>query len=145
MSASIHIFETMDIPPDILLQGYDYHGHRHNYLFCKVHASHPSKPIYFRIMYSTERDVYICIETDERGFYNGMEIFCDITRDESLSMNDILWRISEYSYDIRFLKWELMERIRLLDTATDMESILEIVKQYYRNDVSTSADNSSTD
>ena len=141
MSNEIHVFETLDVPPDITLQGYNYRGHHREYFFCK--RQHP-KPVYFKILFSADRESYVCIETDEKGFYNGAEVFADICSPTLASMNDLLWRISDCPYEMRFLKLELMERLRLIDTERDMEHVLEYIKQFYKSEVA-SNDNSSTD
>jgi len=144
MSKEIHVFETLDVPPDIVLQGYNYRGHRREYLFCKRHYIHTLKQIYFKIHYAVDRDTYVCIETDEKGFYCGAEIFTDICNPTMTSMNDLLWRISDCPYEMRFLKLEIMERLRLIDTERDMEHVLDYMKQFYKGDTF-SNDNSSTD
>ena len=111
-------FDTLDIPSDIEFSldeknvYYIFHDIRNN--------------IYFRIIIDNNT-LTRCICSQD-GTINKTIISQD---DNICDINDYLWKISNEKYNLRYIKLEIIERIRSIDDHLQLKRLLDFLKNNF--------------
>jgi hypothetical protein len=120
MSIPILIFEPMDLPPDIIIIINDTCSF---YVFNKITGNN---------------SVYFTIEQSSNSLMESKELTdlkkTDITLFESVcyhgnNINEYLWKISDCNYGTRYIKLEIIERLRCCNNPNELKKILMYIRQ----------------
>ena len=120
MSTPLLIFEPLDLPPDIrIVLNDDFKYYVFNKNIC-------------------DELIYFTVEKKENAFMESIilekyektenKLFEHIQYD-GYNVNEYLWKISDYNYERRFLKLEIIERLRCCNNENDLKNILEYIRQ----------------
>jgi len=124
-------FEPLDLPPDI---NYEYCPNQNIFIFTKQDTS-------FVIQInpkSSKLECYNYVDTNighDRAFAN--------IEYNNFNVNELLWKISDCQYSSRFLKLELIERVRQLSLENQVSDINDYLKKYYNHIGTDSCDENS--
>lgn len=116
---NIPIFEPLDIPPDIQ---YEISSTHDFYIFTKKSVDNTFVKFIFQI--NPETKLIECIDNDTKfRIYDDIEI-------SGNNVNDFLWKISDCNYSERYLRLEVIERIRRIKSANSNRDIIDYIKKY---------------
>jgi hypothetical protein len=123
-------FDTLDLPPDIELIS---HPETNYFVFHKLtydlrNDSYFRLQIFGNSVTKCKCDMFGEIgtiegEQDKEIIDNFIETYGDI--------NHYLWKLSNEKYNIRFIKMELIERIRKITDVNHLKKIIEYLKTNY--------------
>jgi hypothetical protein len=120
MALPLLIFEPLDLPPDINIILND---DINNYIFHKMNGE---KSIYFTIQKNEKSGLEsVLLDNFKKTNY---KLFEHIHYNGN-NVNLYLWKISDCNYERRFLKLEIIERLRLCRDESDLKNILEFIRQ----------------
>jgi hypothetical protein len=117
MAIPLLIFEPLDLPPDIhiiLDDNYNY------YIFNKITET---KSTFFTIQQNDKLECYLL---DNFNITN-IKVFEHIKYIGN-NINTFLWKISDCKYDKRYIKLEIIERLRSIHDETDLLNLREIIR-----------------
>jgi len=113
-------FDTLDIPDDIKLTLHDCNLY---YIFYDI-----NEDIYFRLFIENNLLTrYNCNESGTLKQSSAMIIH------NEFDINNYLWSISNQKYNMRFIKLELIERLRNINDINQIKKIIEYLKINYVN------------
>jgi hypothetical protein len=120
MSIPILIFEPMDLPPDIKIIVNDTCSF---YVFNKI---------------TDDNSVYFTIEQSPNVLMESKELI-DLKKTGVIlfetvcyygnNVNEYLWKISDCNYRTRYLKLEIIERLRCCNNPNEIKKILTFIRQ----------------
>ena len=120
MSIPILIFEPMDLPPDIKIIVNDTCSF---YVFNKI---------------TDDNSVYFTIEQSPNLLMESKELI-DLKKTGVIlfetvyyygnNVNEYLWKISDCNYRTRYLKLEIIERLRCCNNPNEIKKILTFIRQ----------------
>ena len=115
-------FDTLDIPSDIRVSLDDKNNY---YIFHDLKNN-----TFFRILIDNNiLRRYSCN-------YDGTLIKNAIVYDEIIGdINDYLWKISSEKYSLRYIKLEIIERIRNIDDNTQFKRLLDFLKNNFNTNI----------
>lgn len=119
MSIPLLIFEPLDLPPDISIVLND------NFKYYIFNKNICEELIYFTVEKNNALMESIILEKYEK---TENKLFENIQYD-GYNVNEYLWKISNYNYECRFLKLEIIERLRCCNNQIDLQKILEYIRQ----------------
>lgn len=120
MSIPILIFEPIDLPPDIKIVVNDTCSF---YVFNKIRE---------------DNSVYFTIEQSSNSLMESKELIdfkkTGVTLFEKVgyygnNVNEYLWKISDCNYGTRYLKLEIIERLRCCNNPNEIKKILTYIRQ----------------
>ena len=121
---TLSLFEPLDLPPDIHIL---INNSSDTYVFQKG-------DLFFIIGQEEEEgSTFIFFVCDNNGKTNGDRVFEDIYPNKTQNINDLLWKISDYPYNRRFLRLEMIERMRHIKNEQDLDDIISFLKKYNIN------------
>jgi len=111
-------FDTLDIPNDIKITLHDCNLY---YIFYDINDD-----IYFRLF--VENNLLKRHNCNENGtLLSTTPLFVN----SDLDVNNYLWSISKEKYNVRFIKLELIERLRNIDDIYQIKKITEYLKNNF--------------
>ena len=128
---NIPIFEPLDMPPDIIYQKNDLEDH---YIFTKNISSDNS--LKFIITINVENKKLECYEYLNNTISTN-RIFNYIEYDRN-NINDLLWKISDYNYSFRYMRLEIIERLRKINEENSYKDIIDFLKNFNKDYISDS-------
>lgn len=128
---NIPIFEPLDMPPDIIYQKNDLEDH---YIFTKNISSDNS--LKFIITINVENKKLECYEYLNNTISTN-RIFNYIEYDRN-NINDLLWKISDYNYSFRYMRLEIIERLRKINEENSYKDIIDFLKNFNKEYISDS-------
>ena len=111
-------FDTLDIPDDIKISLHDCNLY---YIFYDM-----TEDIHFRLF--IENNLLTRYNCNEYGI---LKQSSSIIINNELDVNNYLWSISTQKYNIRFIKLELIERLRNINDVNQIKKIIEHLKINY--------------
>jgi len=128
---NIPIFEPLDMPPDIIYQKNDLEDF---YIFTKKISSDNS--LKFIITINVENQKLECYEYLNNTISTN-RIFNYIEYDRN-NINDLLWKISDYNYSFRYMRLEIIERLRKINEENSYKDIIDFLKNFNKDYISDS-------
>jgi len=125
MAIPILMFEPLDLPPDIHIILDDTYNY---YIFNKINES---KSTYFTIL---QKDTLECYLLENFNITN-IKVFEHIKYD-GYHINNFLWKISDCKYDKRYIKLEIIERLRSIHNENDLLNLREYIRNISINGTS---------
>lgn len=114
-------FEPLDLPPDI---SYEFCPNQNIFIFTK-------KEVSFVIQINPKNSQLECYHYVDT-IISSERIFVDIEYSD-FNVNELLWKISDCQYSTRFLKLEVIERVRQLSLDNQISDINDYLKKYYND------------
>ena len=121
MSIPIPLFQPLDLPQDIsmILNDLNY------YIFCK--DDNHNQKIYFTVELDTTKNQMVSYQVE--NYKKTTALLFETIQFYGTNLNDYLWRISNSGYNHRFLKLEIIERIRILNDVSQMQKLICFLKE----------------
>ena len=117
MAIPLLIFEPLDLPPDIHIILHDSNDY---YIFNKTNEINST---FFSIQKNDNLECYLL---DNLNITN-VKVFEHI-KYVGNNINEYLWKISDCRYDKRYIKLEIIERLRCIHNENDLSNILQIIR-----------------
>lgn len=123
---NIPIFQPLDLPPDI---SYEISDCGNFYIFTKNRADNSRQQ--FIISMNNLTNKLECYDFIDKEISQN-RIFLSLEYEKN-NMNELLWKISEYNYSFRYLRLELIERVRKITNEHNIKDVLECLKKYNKD------------
>jgi len=123
MSIPIPLFQPLDIPPDIsmILNDQNY------YIFCKEHDE--NEKTFFTVEYDMDKCQLVSFLVDASNLKTPTRVFENVHFDGN-NVNEYLWRLSSSGYNNRFIKLEIIERIRGYTDIAELNRLISFLKDH---------------
>jgi hypothetical protein len=121
MSIPIPLFQPIDIPPDIsmILNDQNY------YIFCKENEE--NEKMYFTVEYEIDKNQMVSFLVDA-SYVKTSTLLFEHVYFYGNNVNEYLWRISSSGYNNRFIKLEIIERIRSYTDISQLNRLNSFLK-----------------